>query len=68
VDDASLVAIRRLKSLRVLDLRSTKLDDQGLATLAELERLEQLDIRGTAITPEGYQRFTAARPDCAVQF
>jgi|GEM_PF-5419440 hypothetical protein len=68
VDDASLVAIRRLKSLRVLDLRSTKLDDQGLATLAELERLEQLDIRGTLVTPEGYQRFTAARPDCTVQF
>lgn len=68
LDDASLVAIRRLKSLRVLDLRSTKVDDQGLATLAELERLQQLDIRGTAVTPEGYQRFIAVRPDCSVQF
>ncbi|MCI0357892.1 MAG: hypothetical protein L0211_05310 [Planctomycetaceae bacterium] len=68
LDGDSLAAIRRLARLRVLDLRGTKLDDQGLATLAEVKTLEQLDIRETKVTPEGYQRFTAARPDCAVQY
>ncbi len=48
-----VVAIRRLKGLRHLDLARTQITDAGLEPLAELPQLKLLNLDSTAITDAG---------------
>ena len=67
LDDESIQAIARLKSLRILDLAGTKLDDRWLTGLSGLEHLELLDVRGTAVTALGLAQFEDLCPNCFVK-
>jgi hypothetical protein len=50
---AELVAISKLRLLRVLDICGTGIDDAGLARLGGLDRLTSLNLAGNGITDAG---------------
>lgn len=52
-DDAALEAIGSMKSLRTLELASTKITDMGVGHLSGLTDLESLDLSYTPQTDEG---------------
>ncbi len=56
VTSAGLRHLRRLRTLRELDLTHTLVDDAGLAHLASLVNLEWLKLEGTALTGTGLRR------------
>src|SRR5262249_40852192 len=53
VSDAGLKSIVKLKGLKVLGLRRSKITDAGLEKLAALSELEQLELDGVKITDGG---------------
>jgi Leucine-rich repeat (LRR) protein len=50
---ASLLGLRELKAIRVLDLRALPVGDDTLISISKLENLEEIRIRSTSVTNSG---------------
>jgi Leucine-rich repeat (LRR) protein len=66
--DASAGVLASLPELRDLNVYRSRLTNAGLAKLQTLRNLSILDLRYTAVTNAGVQAFSAARPNCKVNF
>ncbi|MFP6613292.1 MAG: leucine-rich repeat domain-containing protein [Pirellulales bacterium] len=55
VTDAGLVHLKRLTSLKILDLSNTKVTDAGLVHLKGLTKLEKLSLNDTKVTDAGLE-------------
>lgn len=58
--------LKRLGSLRRLNLEGTFIGDEQLPLLAQLSQLKQLDLRGTSVSREGIASLRQRLPGCQV--
>jgi hypothetical protein len=66
--DAVQPHLRRLPSLRRLNLEGTSISDAQLPLLVQLTQLDQLNLRGTLVTKEGFNYLRLRMPDCEVAY
>jgi hypothetical protein len=62
LSDAGLKHVAAMKSLKSLDLRSTKITDAGLKELEIMKQLEGLDVSETSVTKQGADGLRKALP------
>lgn len=65
--DEGLSHVKKLSSLKQLEILHCQVTDVGLAQLANLKRLEELDIRGVdRVTAAGVQQLRERLPNCTI--
>ena len=62
INGASLVHLKELKNLSLLDLNNTNISDAGLTHLKELKDKGSLNLKNTKITKEGSIALKKALP------
>ena len=65
-DDTDLLAIGRMRNLRLLDLSGTSVSDAGLLNLVPAENLQVIEVSNGKVTDAGISRFLARCPGCNV--
>jgi hypothetical protein len=57
--------VKGLQTLRILNLRGTRITDTGLEELRGLTNLQSLNVSRTAVTDGGYAELRKALPELA---
>jgi hypothetical protein len=55
ITNASMVYLKKMNSLKMLDIKHSKVTDEGLAHLAQLESLENLTLPDEGVTDAGFE-------------
>jgi len=58
ITNASMVHLKKMNSLKVLDIKHSKVTDEGLEHLAQIESLENLTLPDGGITDNGIEHIT----------
>ena len=66
ITDAGLVYLKRLTSLKVLDLGGAGITDANLQQLKQLVNLKELYLDDNQVTAAGVAELQKALPDCEI--
>ena len=66
--DAGLIALRRLSSLKYIDVTYTQISDNALVHLKHMAGLKAIWLFGTRVSKNGAEELAAALPDCEVNW